>query len=203
MKIFCIGRNYAAHAQELGNSVPSRPVIFMKPRTALLQDNKPFFLPNFNSSIHYECELVLRIGKNGKAIPERVAHSFIHSIGLGIDFTARDLQGELKAKGHPWEIAKAFDKSALLGDLKPVESFDLTKPIHFSLHKNGEVVQRGDTSLMLFNFSRILAEVSKYFTVQQGDLIYTGTPAGVGPIEIGDKLQGFLEESSNFNCEIL
>ena len=113
------------------------------------------------------------------------------------------LKNELKAKGHPWEIAKAFDKSALLGDLKPVESFDLTKPIHFSLHKNGEVVQRGDTSLMLFNFSRILAEVSKYFTVQQGDLIYTGTPAGVGPIEIGDKLQGFLEESSNFTCEIL
>ena len=145
----------------------------------------------------------MRIGKNGKAIPERVAHSFIHSIGLGIDFTARDLQSELKEKGHPWEIAKAFDKSALLGDLKPVESFDLTKPIHFSLHKNGEVVQQGDTSLMLFNFSRIIAEVSKYFTVQQGDLIYTGTPAGVGPIEIGDKLQGFIDQSSNFTCEIL
>ena len=165
MKIFCIGRNYAAHAQELGNEVPSRPVIFMKPRTALLQDNKPFFLPNFDSSIHYECEL--------------------------------------KEKGHPWEIAKAFDKSALLGDLKPVDLFDLTKPIQFSLHKNGEVVQQGDTSLMLFNFSRIIAEVSKYFTVQQGDLIYTGTPAGVGPIEIGDKLQGFIDQSSNFTCEIL
>ena len=203
MKIFCIGRNYAAHAEELGNEVPSRPVIFMKPRTAILQDNKPFFLPNFDSSIHYECELVLRIGKNGKAIPERVAHSFIQSIGLGVDLTARDLQSELKEKGHPWESAKAFDKSALLGDLKPVDLFDLTKPIQFSLHKNGEVVQQGDTSLMLFNFSRIIAEVSKYFTVQQGDLIYTGTPAGVGPIEIGDKLQGFIDQASNFTCEIL
>jgi len=202
MKIFCIGRNYIDHAKELGNDVPSEPLIFMKPPTALLINNKPFYHPDFSENIHFECEMVIKIGKNGKNIAERFAPSYIKEIGLGIDFTARDIQDKLKAKGHPWEIAKGFNGSAVIGDFVPIEKFKDVNNINFHLLKNGEQVQTGNTADMIFNAAKLISHISKYFLVHQGDYIYTGTPAGVGKIEIGDVLEGFLEGESNFVCTI-
>jgi acylpyruvate hydrolase len=194
MKIICIGRNYADHIAELHNEVPTAPVIFLKPETALLQRSQPFFIPDFSTDIHHELELVLRVSKNGKHIEEKFAHTYFDAVGLGIDFTARDLQSELKKKGLPWELAKAFDGSAPLSTtFKPVGEFADLANINFHLEVNGEVKQRGNSSLMLHPFARIISFVSQYITLKMGDLIFTGTPSGVGPVKAGDQLQGFLE----------
>lgn len=199
MKIICIGRNYVKHAQELNHDVPGEPVFFMKPDSALLKDNKPFFLPDFSKEIHHEIELVVKICRLGKNIEAKFAHRYYDEIGLGIDFTARDLQRQLIEKGLPWEKAKAFDSSAVLGKFIPkVEMGDLGH-ILFSLKRNGEVVQSGDSQLMIFPFDTIIEHVSKYLTLKIGDLIYTGTPAGVGPVEIGDSLEGFIGEKKMFD----
>ncbi|MBK8622110.1 MAG: fumarylacetoacetate hydrolase family protein [Saprospiraceae bacterium] len=192
MKIFCIGRNYADHAAELKNPLPSKPIVFMKPPTALLLDNKPFYHPDFSNDIHYELEAVLKISKNGKQVQPAFASDYYDEIGLGIDFTARDLQDELKQKGHPWEIAKAFDHSAVLSPFFPLMDYDKNN-IHFVLKVNEEIRQDGHTKDLIFSFDHLICYVSKYFTLQKGDLIYTGTPAGVGKINIGDRLEAFLE----------
>ncbi len=202
MKIICIGRNYVKHAQELQHDVPTEPVFFMKPDSALLKDNKPFFLPDFSSEIHHEIELVIKISKLGKNIEARFAHRYYQEIGLGIDFTARDLQRQLIEKGLPWEKAKAFDSSAVLGKFLPKEQQGNLGKIPFSLRKNGVVVQSGDSELMIFPFDIIIEHVSKYVTLKIGDLIYTGTPAGVGPVAIGDRLEGFIGELSMFDIQV-
>jgi acylpyruvate hydrolase len=201
MKIFCIGRNYVEHAKELNNAVPTKPMVFMKPPTALLLENKPFYYPDFTKNLHYEVEIVLKISKNGKAIQPEFANRYYNKIAVGIDFTARDVQDELKAKGQPWELAKAFDNSAVLSDFVDLKDFDASN-IAFSMTKNGVTVQQGTTQDMIFSFDTIVSFLSKYFTLQQGDLIYTGTPAGVGPVKVGDRLEGFLEGKSMFVCEI-
>jgi len=202
MKIICVGRNYAEHAMELGNDIPEEPVIFMKPKSALLQSHTPFYYPEFTNELHYECELVLRICKNGKYIQERQAGSYYDAITVGLDFTARDIQDELKKKGLPWEKAKAFDNSAVLGKWVPVTPALNKKSINFSLYKSGELVQKGNSSNMLFSFDSIIEHVSKYFSLNIGDLIFTGTPAGVGECVVGDELDGFLEEEKLFALEV-
>jgi acylpyruvate hydrolase len=201
MKIFCIGRNYVEHAKELNNAVPTKPMVFMKPPTALLLENKPFYYPDFTKNLHYEVEIVLKISKNGKAIQPEFANRYYSKIAVGIDFTARDLQDDLKAKGQPWELAKGFDNSAVLSDFVDLKDFDAAS-IAFSMTKNGETVQQGTTQDLIFSFDTIVSFLSNYFTLQQGDLIYTGTPAGVGPVNVGDRLEGFLEGKSMFVCEI-
>ena len=200
MKIFCVGRNYVEHAKELQNEVPDAPVIFMKPSTALLTENKDFYYPNFTKDLHYECELVLRICKNGRAVSEKFARNYYDAITVGIDFTARDLQQYQKEKGLPWEIAKAFDQSAVLGKWKAITDEDKNKPFQFSLNKNGVKVQNGQTENLLFSFEKIISYISQFFTLNMGDIIYTGTPKGVGPVEIGDQLAAelFNEELLNF-----
>jgi len=200
MKIICIGRNYAAHAQELGNEVPESPVIFMKPDTAVLKGND-FYIPEFSSDVHYELEVVLKISKGGKYIQEENAAKHYDEIGLGIDFTARDLQSQLKAKGLPWELAKGFDGSAVLSEFFPKSNFDM-KNLDFSLLKNKEEVQNGNTSLMIFTPEQIIAFVSQYFTLRVGDLIFTGTPKGVGKVSENDELQAFLEDQKVFDLRI-
>ncbi|MES2380439.1 MAG: fumarylacetoacetate hydrolase family protein [Bacteroidota bacterium] len=201
MKILCVGRNYSEHAKELGNAVPENPVIFSKPDTALLKNNEPFYLPDFSNDVHHEVELVIKINKVGKKIQEKFAHNYFSEIGLGIDFTARDKQSELKSKGLPWELAKAFDGSAPIGNFINIENIDL-KNIDFSLQKNGALVQKGNTSQMIFSFEEIVSFVSQYFTLKVGDLIYTGTPAGVGQVNIGDKLEGFIGTDLMLTCEV-
>ena len=194
MKIICIGRNYADHIAELNNETPAAPVIFMKPETALVQRGQPFFYPDFSQDIHHELELVLRVSKNGRHIEEEFAHTYFDALTLGIDFTARDLQSQLKAKGLPWELAKAFDGSAPLSPVfKPATEFTDFGNINFRLEVNGEVRQQGNAGLILTPFAKIISFVSRYFTLKQGDLIFTGTPAGVGPVRVGDQLVGFLE----------
>lgn len=200
MKIFCVGRNYSEHAKELGNNVPENPVIFLKPDTAILKNNLPFFMPDFSQNIQHEVELVIRINKLGKKIEERFAKNYYSEIGLGIDFTARDLQNDLKSKGLPWELAKAFDNSAPLGDFVSLNK--LSNPINFSLKKNGETVQQGNSSEMIFGFDKIISFISQYFTLKIGDLIYTGTPAGVSEVKIGDKLEGYIEDQLMLKCNI-
>lgn len=201
MKIFCVGRNYSEHAKELGNAVPENPVIFSKPDTALLKNGEPFYLPDFSNDVHHEIELVIRISKMGKKIQEKFARNYYNEIGLGIDFTARDIQSKLKEKGLPWELAKAFDGSAPLGDFVSIEGLDLNN-INFSLLKNGIEVQKGNTGQMIFSFDQIVSFVSHYFTLKVGDLIYTGTPAGVSKVTIGDKLEGFVEGKRMLHCEV-
>jgi acylpyruvate hydrolase len=186
MKIICIGRNYAAHAEELKNEVPGEPVIFMKPDTAVPQKKMPFFIPEFSAAVHYEVELVLRINRNGKHIDERFARKYFDEITVGIDFTARDVQDGLKKKGLPWELAKAFDGSAPVGDFVPLDA--LPDPGHI------RTVQEGDSALMLFPFEKIVAFVSRYVTLKEGDLLFTGTPAGVGPVAAEDTLEAWLED---------
>ncbi len=202
MKIFCVGRNYADHAKELGNAVPEEPVIFMKPKTALLQPNTPFYYPQFSNELHYEVELILRIAKNGKYIPENQASKYYDAISVGIDFTARDVQANLKKKGLPWEKAKAWDNSAVAGNWILLSNEMLANPIHFSLNKNGEQVQLGDTRDMIFSFDHIVSHISQYFSLNIGDMIYTGTPAGVGECVSGDVLVGYLETQKMFELEI-
>jgi 2-keto-4-pentenoate hydratase/2-oxohepta-3-ene-1,7-dioic acid hydratase in catechol pathway len=201
VKIFCVGRNYPEHARELNNVIPDAPVIFMKPSTALLKGNE-FYLPDFSKDIHYECELVYRVGKNGKHIDEKFASKYVNGVTVGIDFTARDIQSEQKKKGLPWEIAKAFDNSAVISEFVEISSLKNLSSIKFQMKKNGEIVQEGDSAEMIFNIEKIISYLSVYFTLQQGDLIFTGTPAGVGPISIGDKLEGYLEGEKKFEIAI-
>lgn len=202
MKIICIGRNYAKHAEELKHEVPTEPVFFMKPDSALLLDNKPFFLPDFSKEIHHEIELVIKINRLGKNIEAKFANRYYDEIGLGIDFTARDVQRQLIEKGLPWEKAKAFDSSAVLGKFIPKEEILDIRQILFSLKRNGEVVQSGDSQLMIFPFDTIIEHVSKYVTLKIGDLIYTGTPAGVGPVAIDDRLEGFIGDKKMFDIQV-
>ena len=200
MKIICIGRNYVAHARELNNEVPDEPVFFMKPDSSLLRNNDPFYIPEWTNDVHHEIELVLKINRIGKNIEKRFAHRYFDEIGLGIDFTARDIQNKLKEKGLPWEKAKAFDQAAVIGgEFFNKSIFSDTNNIRFSLKINDIVVQNGNSNLMIFSFEDIISHVSKYVTLKIGDLIYTGTPAGVGPIKIGDHLEGFLEEKKLFD----
>lgn len=201
MKIICIARNYVEHAKELNNTIPKSPVFFIKPDTALLQKERDFYIPEFSSDIHYEVEIVLKISKAGKYIQPEFAHKYFDQISVGIDFTARDLQSELKNNGYPWEIAKGFDGAAVVGDFLDKNEFDLSN-LNFKLLKNGETVQNGNTSLMIHDFSKIIAESSKYFTLKTGDLIMTGTPAGVGPVSSGDELSGFIEDQKIFEVSI-
>ena len=202
MKIICVGRNYADHAKELHHEVPESPVIFMKPDTALLRDNQPFYHPSFSAEIHHELELVLRISRPGKSIAEKFASRYYDRITAGIDFTARDIQEQLKKKGLPWELAKAFDHSAVTGNFIPLEGIRDPSRIRFSLLKNNELAQQGDSADMIFSFNRIVSFVSHYFTLRTGDLIFTGTPAGVGKITPGDRLSGFLEDRNVFDFRI-
>ncbi|KAA9327591.1 fumarylacetoacetate hydrolase family protein [Hymenobacter busanensis] len=203
MKIICIGRNYAEHIAELHNETPDEPVIFLKPDTALLQRNQPFFHPEFTQDIHHEVELVLRVSKNGRHIEEPFAHTYFDAIGLGLDLTARDLQSKLKSKGLPWELAKGFDGSAPLSEtFKPVADFADLKNISFHLDVNGETRQKGNSSLMLHDFSRIISYVSRFITLKMGDLIFTGTPSGVGPIKVGDRLEGYLEDEKLLDLNV-
>ena len=201
MKIFCVGRNYVAHVLELENEVPTDPLIFMKPPTALLLEDKPFFHPDFSENIHYEVELVLKISNNGKSIQPQFANRYYDAIGLGIDFTARDLQEKFKKLGEPWELAKGFDHSAVVSAFIPLAELGAA-PYQFSMQKNGTVVQTSDTENMIFSFDQIICFVSKYITLQKGDYIFTGTPAGVGKIAIGDVYTGFLGDRKMFTCEI-
>lgn len=194
MKIICIGRNYVEHAHELNNPVPLQPVFFMKPETALIRAGLPFFYPDFSRDVHYEVELVLRINKVGKHIQEKFAHTYYNEIGIGIDFTARDVQENCKKKGLPWEIAKAFDGSAPVSSFLSKEQFQDVYDINFSLKKNNQEVQKGNSGMMLFNFEKIIAFVSQFVTLKIGDLIFTGTPAGVGPVEKNDHLQAFIQD---------
>ena len=202
MKIFCIGRNYIDHAKELNNPVPSEPLIFMKPPTALLLNNRHFFHPDFSHNIHYEGEIVLRIAKNGRSVQPEFAGRYYDAVAFGIDFTARDLQDQLKSKGHPWEIAKGFDRSAPLSRFIPLEELSNSGDIHFQLKKNGEVVQDGHTRDLIFSFDTLICHISRYFTLHKGDYVFTGTPAGVGPVQIGDVLEGFIEGERLLLCNI-
>ena len=203
MKIICIGRNYSEHAKELGNAIPSEPVFFIKPYTALLKDNEPFYHPDFSKNIQYEVEVVLKINKVGKNIQEKFATNYYSEIGLGIDFTARDIQNELKTEGLPWEKAKAFDHSAVISNFFiPKTNLGDLANLDFYLLKNKQKVQLGNSNQMLFNFDKIIHYVSKYITLKTGDLIFTGTPSGVGKIEIGDILEGYLKDKKMFETEI-
>lgn len=193
MKIIAIGRNYAEHAKELNNPVPTTPVIFMKPDTALLKDNKPFYHPEFSQDIHHEIELVLKVSKEGKHISEKFAATYFEEIALGVDFTARDIQTKHKEKGLPWELAKAFDNSAPVSNFLPKAQFADLYNVNFKLDINGDTRQQGNTKDLLFSFERIIAFVSQYITLKKGDLIFTGTPEGVGKVAVGDHLEGFLE----------
>lgn len=193
MKIICIGRNYAMHAKELNNPVPKEPVMFMKPDSALLQSQKPFFIPDFTKDVHHELEIVVKINRLGKHIKKKFAHKYYNSITVGIDFTARDVQKDLKSRGLPWEIAKAFDGSAPIGKFIPVDQFEDLQNLNFKLEKNGTPVQIGNTKDMLFDIDTLIEHISKYFTLKIGDLIYTGTPAGVGSVQIGDQLVASIE----------
>lgn len=198
MKIICIGRNYADHAKEMNSNIPEVPMFFMKSDISLLRPGTPFFYPSFSNDIHYECEVVVKIDRVGKNIAERFAHKYYSEIGLGIDFTARDLQAECKKKGHPWEIAKSFEGSAAIcKHFIPVEGMDVQN-LQFSMTQNGETVQEGSTSDMIFTIHQLISYISKFMTLKKGDLIYTGTPAGVGPIAIGDELKGFMGEKEMF-----
>jgi acylpyruvate hydrolase len=203
MKIICVGRNYAAHAAELNNPVPVTPLIFMKPATALLKGNKPFFYPEFTQDLHHEIELVVRICKPGKHIKPQFAQKYYEEITVGIDFTARDIQQKCKENGHPWELAKAWDNSAILGTFISLEEAKQADgSIHFSMTKNGETVQAGVSSDMLNDIDAIICYVSKYFGLKKGDLIFTGTPKGVGPVQPGDVLEGFIDQQALLQCKV-
>ena len=202
MNIFCVGRNYVDHAKELNNPVPDKPVIFSKPTTALLVNGKPFYYPNFSKNIQFEAELVIRISNKGKKIGEKYALKYFDQVTLGIDLTARDIQNELKQKGLPWEIAKGFDGSAVLGTWTDIAGLKNPDAISFKLLQNGKVVQYGVSTDMLFSFNALITYISQFFTLQTGDIIFTGTPAGVGPINIGDRYTGYVEEKQLLNFTI-
>ncbi|MDR3328334.1 MAG: fumarylacetoacetate hydrolase family protein [Prevotellaceae bacterium] len=203
MKIICIGWNYLEHNEEMGReNLPENPVVFIKPDSALLKGNKPFFIPDFSSVIDYETELVVRINRLGKNIQEKFSHRYYSEIALGIDFTARDLQRSLRQNGSPWEVSKGFDGAAVLSSFIPLEELKNRQNIDFLLNKNGKTVQNGNSKEMIFSIDRIIAYVSQFFTLKTGDLIYTGTPSGVDKVEIGDKLTGFIEDREMLNFNI-
>jgi acylpyruvate hydrolase len=203
MRIFAIGRNYVEHIEELKNEKPSDPVIFTKPDTAILRNNSPFFYPDFSTDVHHEVELVLRICREGKNIEEKFAHKYYDAIGVGIDFTARDVQQKLKEKGLPWDIAKGFNGSAPISDkFIPIGEFKDVKNINFSLKVDGEMKQHGNTSLMLFNFDYIILYLSRFFTLKTGDLIFTGTPKGVSPVTVGNVLSAYIEDEKLLEFEV-
>ena len=202
MKIFCIGRNYADHAKELNNPVPTEPLVFMKPPTALVVNDKPFYYPDFTKDLHYEGEIVLRICKNGRSVQPEFAARYYDAVAFGIDFTARDVQDQLKKKGQPWEIAKAFDRSAPLSAFVPLSELPNPADIHFQLRKNGELVQDGHTRDLIFSFDTLIVYLSRFLTLQTGDFVFTGTPVGVGPVQIGDVLEGAIEGKTLLRCAI-
>lgn len=202
MKIICVGRNYTEHIEELNNERPDAPVIFLKPDTALLKPGEDFFYPDFSKDIHHELELVVKINKVGKNIQEQFAHKYYNEIALGIDFTARDLQSTLKSKGLPWELAKAFNGSAPVSDFVNISDYEDIQNLNFSLNINGETRQDGNSSMMLYRVNYLISFVSRFFTLKTGDLIFTGTPKGVGPVHIGDKLTGFLEGKELLNLTV-
>lgn len=201
MKILAIGRNYAEHIKELNNESSGEPVVFMKPDTALLKNNEPFYYPDFSNDIHFEVEILLKIAKEGKYIQEKFAHKYYDEIGIGIDFTARDLQQKAKEKGLPWLLAKGFNGSAPISEFVPKDQFDLGN-LNFSLKVDDEIRQQGNTSMMLFKFDFLISYLSKYFTLKKGDIIFTGTPKGVGPIEKGKVLTAYIEDKKMLECEI-
>ncbi|WP_338876622.1 fumarylacetoacetate hydrolase family protein [Spirosoma sp. SC4-14] len=194
MKIICVGRNYAEHVRELNNEKPDDPVIFIKPETAVPLKNEPFFYPSFSNDVHYEVEILVKINRVGKNIEEKFAHKYYDEIGVGIDFTARDVQSKLKAKGLPWELAKGFNGSAPISTFVPKTDFPDLQNLNFRLDLNGETRQVGNTSMMLFKIDYLISFVSRYFLLQQGDIIFTGTPSGVGPVQIGDQLTAYIED---------
>ena len=202
MKIICVGRNYVEHAKELNNKAPKDPVLFLKPDTAILLKKQPFFIPEFSNNVHHEVEILVKINRIGKHIDQKFAHKYYDEIGLGIDFTARDLQSQLKEKGLPWEKAKAFDGSAVIGNFVSKTKFSNLNNINFSLKRNDEVVQRGNTLLMQWKIDTLIEYISKYFTLKIGDIIFTGTPSGVGKVISDDILVGFLEEEEMFSIKV-
>ncbi|MEI7500830.1 MAG: fumarylacetoacetate hydrolase family protein [Bacteroidota bacterium] len=202
MKIICIGRNYVDHIKELNNAIPTSPVFFMKPDTALLIRNRPFYYPPFSKEIHYEVELIMKICKAGKNIQKRFAQNYWNEIGIGLDMTARDIQDAAKQKGLPWAIAKGFDQSAPVGRFLSKSDFKDLKNISFHLNLNGKTVQDGNSSLMMYDFDDIIVQISRYMTLRAGDYIFTGTPAGVGPVTVGDKLEAFIGTGKLLSCLI-
>lgn len=199
MKIFAIGQNYLEHIKELNAQIPTEPVVFMKPDTAALRNNKPFFIPDFSQELHYETELIIKINRLGKNIAAKYAHCYYSEIGLGIDFTARDIQRKLKEEGKPWELAKAFDSSAVIGDFIPVERLGNVQDLHFHLDINKQRVQNGHSADMIFPIDELIAYISRFFTLKIGDLIFTGTPVGVGTVSPEDKLEGYIGEEKLFD----
>jgi 2-keto-4-pentenoate hydratase/2-oxohepta-3-ene-1,7-dioic acid hydratase in catechol pathway len=202
VKLICIGRNYTEHIAELQNEKPTDPVVFLKPDTSILLKKQPFFIPDFSNDVHHEVEILVKINKIGKHIDKKFAHKYYDEVGLGIDFTARDVQAALKAKGLPWEKAKAFDGAAVIGNWLPKSNFANVNNINFTLKRNNEVVQKGNTAFMLWKIDEIIEYVSKYFTLKIGDIIFTGTPAGVGKVSANDVLQGFIEETEMFSIKV-
>jgi len=202
MKILAIGRNYADHIKELNNERPDEPVIFSKPDTAILRNNDPFYYPDFSRDIHYEVEILVKIEKVGKNIQPKFAPNYYQEIGIGIDFTARDLQQKAKEKGLPWDIAKGFNGSAPISPFVPISDYPDLKNLNFSLKVNGEYRQQGNTSMMLFDIDYMIAYLSRFFTLKKGDIIFTGTPKGVGPVKIGDKLEAFIEDQKMLDFEV-
>lgn len=202
MKIICVGRNYTDHIKELDNKKPKDPVLFLKPQTAIINKGQPFFIPSFSNEIHYELEVIIKINRLGRFIEKKFSHKYYDEIGLGIDFTARDLQLELKNNGLPWEKAKAFDGSCLIGDWKNKKDFNNIDNIDFRLTKNDEIVQNSNTSLMLWKIDELIEYISKFFTLKIGDVIFTGTPSGVGKVQLNDKLKGYLNDNELLSINI-
>ena len=202
MKIICVGRNYTDHIKELENNKPKEPVLFLKPDSSIILNNKPFFIPDFSQNIHYELELIIKISRLGKHIQEKFSHKYYDFIGLGIDFTARDLQSDLKSKGLPWEKSKAFDGSCFISKWINKSEFNDVNNLNFNLNKNGKTVQKTNSKLMLWKIDELISYISTFFTLKIGDVIFTGTPAGVGNVSIGDNLEGFIEDNKFFNLNI-
>ncbi|MGP8214961.1 MAG: fumarylacetoacetate hydrolase family protein [Bacteroidia bacterium] len=203
MKILCIGRNYAEHAKEMKAEIPAEPVFFMKPETALIEKNKPFYYPDFSSDVQHEVEIVLKVCKNGKNVQKQFAHKYFDEISVGIDFTARDLQAACKTKGLPWEKAKAFDGSGVVGKMVPKKKYKDISNLHFRLDVNGKTVQEGNTKDVIFSFDTIIEYVSKFVTLKMGDIIYTGTPVGVGPVMVGDRLEAYIENEKLLDFKVV
>lgn len=202
MKIFAIGQNYTEHNKELNSQHPSEPVVFMKPDTAILRSNKPFYIPDFSEDLHYETEIIIKFNRLGKNIAPEFASRYFAEVGLGVDFTARDLQRRLKTEGKPWEICKAFDNSAVIGNFLPVSQINDIQNINFRLDINGKTVQQGNTKDMIFPVDILIAHISRFFTIKIGDILFTGTPAGVGKVAIGDRLEGYIFEDKMFDFRI-
>lgn len=202
MKILAIGQNYVEHNKELNSKNPTEPVVFMKPDTALLKNNKPFFIPDFTDELHYETELIVKINRLGKNIAKKYAHRYYAEIGLGVDFTARDIQRKLKSNGHPWEISKAFDNSAVIGNFISLSEINDVQNIEFHLNINGKTVQQGNSKDMIFPVDELIAYTSKFFTLKIGDILFTGTPVGVGKVQVGDRLEGYIFDQRMFDFKI-